>query len=134
MNKKTQFIDSSGNVRNVSATYVKKQVSDDGNILDTFQDNLFDRLNKLAEGKTSEENPDDFRPDFPEGFKPYNRVWRYEPVEGKYFFQKMIGESLTDVQYEEAFKPICNDNPFKFTDLDYKTYFLKFARSLLGFY
>ena len=59
-------------------------------------------------------------PDFPEGFEPFNQIWRYEPVDSKYYFKNMIGESLTDVQQEEACDIICGESPFEFTNTNFK--------------
>lgn len=93
---------------------------------DNLQDFYFEELTKgMSEiSKTKDERLlenkiDDITVEtFPMGFTPYNDVWRYEPVNSKYFFSKMVGEALTPLQ-QETVDIICSADPFQFTDLKY---------------
>ena len=63
---------------------------------------------------------EDFRVElYPVGFTPYNDIWRYEPVDSKYFFTKMIKELPTPKQ-QEFLDVVCGKDPFEFTDLVYE--------------
>jgi hypothetical protein len=92
------------------------------NLLDLTVDSLFDELEELGRSHDDElkamSEAEDFTEDYPTGFKPYDEIWRYEPVESRYFFDKMLGEKLTDKQ-QEAMDVLCGKDPFQFTDLDY---------------
>ncbi len=118
--KKLTTSDSSGNERMVGPATVKGELQgQDKNLMDYYTETLADKLSKLA-NKNSEKKNIVMSPDFPKGFKPFNNIWRYEPVDSKYFFKKMIGESLTDCQQKEAADIICSSDPFKFTNLNYR--------------
>lgn len=121
MADKIKYMDNYGNERTISAAAVKKNISGNNNrnILDFYQESLSDRLARLSGEKIVEEKPEIIQ-QYPIGFKQYNDIWRYEPVESKYFFKKMIGESLTEIQQTEACDIICSKDPFQFTDLRFK--------------
>ena len=77
----SSFIDIAGNKRSVTANFIKNQIKGkDKNVLEFYQENFADRLARLAEDKVKEEVLE-FAPKFPEGFRPYNNVWRYEPAD-----------------------------------------------------
>ena len=114
---KIKVLNEHGNKVGITPGYIKRDIDKRGsNVLDYYQDSLSDRLDKLADSKP--DIPINSMPDFPENFKPYNNMWRYEPVDSRYFFKKMIGEGLYPDQ-QEACDVMCSSDPFKFTDLNY---------------
>jgi len=93
------------------------------NLVDYFFDELSKGLEEISQTKDekllAEKIDNTFVEEFPIGFEPYNGIWRYEPVDTKYFFNKMIPEPLTPKQ-QEAVNIICGVGPFEFTNLDYE--------------
>jgi hypothetical protein len=89
---------------------------------EAYFDTLFDEMEDIAktrEDKLKEQkDAEDFTEDFPVGFRPYNEIWRYEPVTSRYFFGKMFGEKCTPKQ-QEAVDVICGIDPFDFSNLDW---------------
>lgn len=118
MASKIKHIDAAGNERTLSASYLKKQVGKDSNILEYYQDSLADRLNNLA-ASSEDYSENSSTPEYPEGFKPYNNMWRYEPYDSRYWTKKILGEGLTPIQ-QEACDIVCGKDPFKFTNENYK--------------
>jgi len=93
------------------------------NVGDFMVDTLISGLDGLAmthDEKLYDDSLKD-RPDerYPVGFRPYNEVWRYEPVGNKYFCEKYVGFSPTEKQLE-AINVICGENPQDFTDMRYE--------------
>jgi hypothetical protein len=92
-------------------------------VQETALDTLFDEMEEIAKTRSEklreEHDKEDFTEDFPTGFKPYNEIWRYEPVDTRYFFKNMFGEECTPKQ-QEAMDVICGIDPFEFTDLDWE--------------
>lgn len=83
-------------------------------LLEGLEDISKTRVEKLRDQKDEEGNVEEF----PTGFRPYNEIWRYEPVESSYFFKHMLGESLRPLQ-QEAADAIVGKDPFEITDLNY---------------
>jgi hypothetical protein len=116
--------------QNLSSEKSMKRASGGRNAIDLVFDTLLDGLNEVS--KTPDEKlKDRFNQDLmvrtPQGFKPYSDIWRYEPVDSKYFFGVMMGESLTDKQ-QEAADVIVGINPFEFTNLDYDQIILMWGK------
>lgn len=91
-------------------------------IIDLTLDTMFEEFEELAktpaERLREQKSKETFTEEFPTGFRPYDGVWRYEPVDTRYFFDKMFGENFTEKQ-QEAVDIICGKDPFEFTDLDW---------------
>ena len=96
-----------------------------------YLDTLFDDMEDIAktrEEKLKEEfDKETFTEDFPTGFNPYNDTWRYEPVESRYFFDKMFGEPCTTKQ-QEAVDIVCGTDPFVYTDLNWEEAILMWGK------
>jgi hypothetical protein len=120
MPDKMKIMDNSGNMRNVSSTFIRKQMNDKS-ASTFFLDGLSSKLEELSQPIIQERKVVGTTAfDFPPDFKPYNSSFRFEPVDSRYFFSKMLGESLTEVQQKDACDIICGIDPFKFTDTKFK--------------
>lgn len=111
--------------RNLNDTFrSERSVRSSGkdSVQEAYLDTLFDEMDEIAKTRDEklkeEHDAEDFTEDFPTGFRPYNEVWRYEPVDSRYFFEKMFGEACTPKQ-QEAVDVICGVDPFEFTNLDW---------------
>jgi len=83
-----------------------------------FMDGLED-LCKTDEEKNKDEPKEEVNELYPVGFRPYNDIWRHEPVTSSYFSKKMLGEAFTPLQ-QETVDIICGKSPFEFTDMKYE--------------
>lgn len=107
--------DVKGNKRRLTQGRVKNKSID---LNQFYLDSYLDRLSEIAKKKSVE------FPLYPKYFKPYNDIWRYEPVEHKYFFKRMIGESLYKGEQEEFAKNLFGDDPFRIRNLDKRLFVL----------
>jgi len=92
------------------------------NLKEAYIDTLFDEMEDLAKTRDEkfkeQKQNETFTEEFPTGFSPFNEEWRYEPVDSRYFFEKMLGESCSAKQ-QETVDVICGRNPFEYTDLNW---------------
>lgn len=114
------------NKRDISSTFRSERSlrsSGANSATEAYLNTLFDEMEELAKTRDQklreEHDLEDFTEDFPTGFKPYNDIWRYEPVDSRYFFKKMFGEPCTPKQ-QEAVDIVCGVDPFEFTDLSWE--------------
>lgn len=114
--------DNKGNIRELRSAKAAKEAGID-NMGDFLFDNLISGMEELC--STTEEDlkkeaaKKQMNELYPLGFKPYNDVWRYEPVDTKYFAKKFLEFSLTEKQ-QEILDVICGKDPFQFTDQRYE--------------
>lgn len=98
---------------------------------EAYLDTMFDEMEDIAlsrdEKLKREHDAEDFTEDFPVGFRPFNDIWRYEPVDSRYFYKKMFGEPCTTKQ-QEAVDVICGVDPFEVTDLNWKEAILMWGK------
>jgi len=112
--------DKSGGFRQISSNRAAKEAGID-NVGEFLVDELVDGLENLCKTTEDEllESKEEINEMYPVGFKPYNDVWRYEPVDSRYFLKILLGESATELQ-QETVDVMCGIDPFDFTDLKYE--------------
>ncbi len=109
-----------------SSNDVKKTGAED--LLSFYMGKLsegMEELSKNSDDQFKENKITDFGVEqFPVGFRPYNGIWRYEPVSSSYFCDKFLGEKPTPKQ-QEFLDIVCGVDPFEVTNLDYvEAYFM----------
>jgi len=110
----------------------ERKVKSTGKGLDVLAlDAMFDEMEDIAKPRAQrlreEKDSETFTEEFPTGFKPYSDIWRYEPVDTRYFFSHFLKEPFTPKQ-QEAADIVCGVDPYEFTDLRYNLAILMWGK------